>query len=126
MALSSNDIERHIRRVVSPSNPLRRMTTRELIQEQEWLEHLADQGERANLDAFLDASEAFQADLAMARRDGRCVANIRPRFPQECIVVDSTLSAQLDLRLRLCRNELTHRRRVERSVGRAGSRLRMH
>ena len=113
MALSSNDIERHIRRVVSPSNPLGRMTTRELIQEQEWLEHLEEQAAIANLEAFLDANEGYLVEVAMARDAGMRVAKIRQRLPQECVVVDPALSAQLDLRLRLCQGELARRRRTQ-------------
>ncbi len=113
MALSSIDIERHIRRVVSPSNPLRRMTTRELIQEQERLEHLEAQAAIANLEAFLDANEGYLVEVAMARDAGMCVTKIRQRLPQECVVVDPALSAQLDLRLRLCQGELARRRRTQ-------------
>ena len=94
MALSSIDIERHIRRVVSPSNPLRRMTTRELIQEQEWLEHLEAQAAIANLEAFLDANEGYLVEVAMARDAGMCVTKIRQRLPQECVVVDPALSPE--------------------------------
>lgn len=110
MALSATDIERHIRHAVAPSNPLRNMTVPQLVREQEWLEHLASQTAIANLEAFLDANESFLEDAAVVRDAGLCVARIRQRKPEECIVVDVALSAQLDLRLQLCRVELSRRR----------------
>ena len=110
MALSANDIERHIRHAVAPSNPLRNMTARQLIQEQEWLEHLVEQTAIANLESYLDANEEFLEDAAVLREAGLSVARVCPRKPEECLVVDVALSAQLDLRLQLCRVELSRRR----------------
>ena len=98
------------------------MTTHQLAQEQEWLDHLAIQTALANMEAFLDANEAYLAEVDQARVTRQCAAKTRQRKPDECVVVDRALTAQLDLQL--CQGELARRRRLQST--RHNPRVRMH